>query len=135
MWWPIDGFGCGPQASSHRRGTLEQACGIAIIRLANCEEVWPPGLRSGRESAYSDDAEHSCAGRGAMTRSEERQRARASALEHLWRLKIGLIETLQAEGEGPLIDSVRQTMARLARRIEVLDALLKREQARAGKVG
>ena len=69
-----------------------------------------------------------------MTRSEERRRARASALEHLGRLRIGLIETLQAEGEGPLIDSVRQTMARLARRIEVLDALLRREQARAGKL-
>jgi hypothetical protein len=44
------------------------------------------------------------------------------------------METLQAEGEGPLIDSVRRATARLARRIEVLDALLEREQARAGKV-
>jgi hypothetical protein len=69
-----------------------------------------------------------------MTRSEERQQARASAVEHLWRLRIGLIETLQAEGEGPLIDNVRKAMARLVRRIEVLDALLKREQTRAGKV-
>lgn len=48
--------------------------------------------------------------------------------------QIGLIETLQAEGEGPLIDNVRKAMARLVRRIEVLDALLKREQARTGKV-
>jgi hypothetical protein len=69
-----------------------------------------------------------------MTRSEERQQAHASAVEHLWRLRIGLIETLQAEGEGPLIDNVRKAMARLVRRIEVLDALLKREQTRAGKV-
>jgi hypothetical protein len=69
-----------------------------------------------------------------MTRSEERRRARAAAAEHLYRLKAGLIETLQAEGEGPLIDNVRRAMARLARRIEVLDALLDREQARAGKV-
>jgi Cu/Ag efflux pump CusA len=37
-------------------------------------------------------------------------------------------------GEGPLIDSVRRATARLARRIEVLDALLEREQTRAGKV-
>jgi hypothetical protein len=44
------------------------------------------------------------------------------------------METLQAEGEGPLIDSVRRATARLARRIEVLDALLEREQTRAGKV-
>jgi hypothetical protein len=68
-----------------------------------------------------------------MTRSEERQRERASATEYLRRLKIGLVETLQAEGDGPVIDSARKTMARLMRRIAVLDALLKRDQARAGK--
>jgi hypothetical protein len=68
-----------------------------------------------------------------MTRSEERQRERASAIEYLRRLKIGTIETLQAEGDGPVIDSARKTMARLVRRIAVLDALLKRDQARAGK--
>jgi hypothetical protein len=68
-----------------------------------------------------------------MTRSEERQRERASAAEYLRRLKIGLIETLQAEGDGPVIDSTRKTMARLVRRIAVLDALLKRDQARPGK--
>jgi hypothetical protein len=68
-----------------------------------------------------------------MTRSEEHRRERASATEYLLRLKIGLIETLHAEGDGPVIDNARKTMARLMRRIAVLDALLKREEARAGK--
>jgi hypothetical protein len=68
-----------------------------------------------------------------MTRTEERKRERAFAIEYLARLKIGLIETVAAEGDGPLADSVRKTMARLMRRIAVLDALLAREQARANR--
>jgi len=68
-----------------------------------------------------------------MTRTEERKRERAFAAEYLARLKIGLIETVAAEGDGPLAESARKTMARLTRRIAVLDALLAREQARASR--
>jgi hypothetical protein len=68
-----------------------------------------------------------------MTRTEERKRERAFATEYLARLKIGLIETVAAEGDGALAENVRKTMARLMRRIAVLDALLAREQARASR--
>jgi len=68
-----------------------------------------------------------------MTRTEERKRERAFAAEYLARLQIGLIETVATEGDGPLAESARKTMARLMRRIAVLDALLAREQARASR--
>ena len=66
---------------------------------------------------------------GAMTRIDELKRERAFAAHYLARLKAGLIETLDAEGDGPLIDRTRKTIARLTRRIAVLDVLLKRDQA------
>ena len=64
-----------------------------------------------------------------MTRIDELKRERAFAAHYLARLKAGLIETLDAEGDGPLIDRTRETIARLTRRIAALDALLKRDQA------
>ena len=64
-----------------------------------------------------------------MSRIDELKRERAFAADYLARLKAGLIETLDSEGDGPLIDRTRKTIARLTRRIAVLDALLRRNQA------
>jgi len=63
-----------------------------------------------------------------MARIDELKRERAFAADYLARLNAGLIETLEAEGDGPLIDRTRKTIARLTRRIAVLDALLERNQ-------
>ena len=63
-----------------------------------------------------------------MTRIDELKRERAFAADYLARLKAGLIETLDAEGDGPTIDRTRKTITRLTRRIAVLEALLKRDQ-------
>jgi hypothetical protein len=46
-------------------------------------------------------------GRECMTRSEGRQRERASAAEYRPRLKIGRIEALPADGDGP-VDHARK---------------------------
>jgi len=64
-----------------------------------------------------------------MARIDELERERAFAADYLARLKAGLIETLDADGDGPLIDRTRKMIARLTRRIAVLDALLKRNKA------
>ena len=64
-----------------------------------------------------------------MARIDELERERAFAADYLARLKAGLIETLDADGDGPLIDRTRKKIARLTRRIAVLDALLKRNKA------
>jgi hypothetical protein len=63
-------------------------------------------------------------GRECMTRSEGRQRERASAAEYRPRLKIGRIEAVPADGDGP-VDHAAKTMAH---------ARLERDQARTGKV-
>ena len=60
---------------------------------------------------------------GCMTRSEGRQRERAFAAEYRLRLKIGLIETLPADGDGP-VNPARKTRTH---------AHLERDQARTGK--
>jgi hypothetical protein len=97
----------------------------------------PPNRRGGvavTPSIFSGEITKAIAANGVagaikMTRIEELKRERAFAAHYLARLKAGLIETLDAEGDGPLIDRTRKTIARLTRRIAVLDALLKRVQA------
>ena len=64
-----------------------------------------------------------------MARIDDLKRERAFAADYLARLNAGLIETLDAEGDGPLIDRTRKTIGRLTRRIAVLDALLKRDRS------
>ena len=129
MGWPINGFGQVPQASS----SVEHCSWANLWHCNNlarkdCGEFSLRDCRGTPEFVQREVV--TISGGRSMTRSEERQRERASAIEYLGRLKIGLIETLQAEGDGPVIDSARKTMARLVRRIAVLDALLKRDQVR-----
>jgi len=69
-----------------------------------------------------------------MTRIDELKRERAFAADYLARLKAGLVETLDAEGDGLLIDRTRKTIARLTRRIGVLDTLLERDQTTSGNI-